>query len=86
LEFLPFGEDDAFDDAFEFFILIPQFEIIPGFQFEQAVIFIEPLTFDFLLELQNPPPSLSSPIGVGKDPRGLIGVITRLHLPGDGWS
>src|SRR6266508_5513566 len=83
LEFRPLGADDAFDDAFEFLILIPLLESIPRFQFERAVIFIQPLAFDFLLELQDPSAALSSPVRVRQNTRRLVRIIVgrRFSLP-----
>ena len=81
-EFLPLGEDDPFDDPFEFFISIPLLQLIPRFEFEKPIILVEPLTFYFPLELQDPTTPLSSPVGVGQDPGGLVGVIIRRHLSG----
>src|SRR5215510_4256319 len=71
LEFRPLGADDSFDDAFELFILIPAIQLVPRFQFERAVIFIQPLAFDLLLELQDPSAALSSPVRVRQNTRRL---------------
>jgi hypothetical protein len=81
LEFRPLGADDAFDDAFEPFILIPAFQLIPRFQIEQAVIFIQPLAFDFLLELQDPASALSSPVSIRQDARRFVRIIVGRRFP-----
>src|SRR5262245_45238729 len=74
-EFRGLGADDAFDDAFEPFILIPAFQLVPRFEFEQAVIFVQPTAFGLLLELQNPAAALARPVGVRQDARRLVGVF-----------
>ena len=74
-EFRPLGEDDAFDDAFEFFILAPLFEDVLRFHFEQAVIFIQPLAFDFLFELQNPAAAFASPVSIRQYARRLVRAV-----------
>src|SRR5262249_38625342 len=81
LEFRAPGEDDSFDDAFEFFILIPVFQFVPSFELEYSEIFIQPLVPDFLFEFQNPTASLPSPVGIRHYLWRLVWIIFRRLTP-----
>jgi len=81
LEFRPLGADDAFEDVFKPFILIHTFQLIPRFQFEQTLIFIQPLAFNFLLELQNPTAAFSTPVRIRQDAGRLVRIIVGRRFP-----